>query len=209
MKSNYAYKSYWSYSYFAVAVELEWSRHPESFACSIVATGRASNAGQVKGDDPDQKGYPGLPRWGFGLGLTTSPRKNIIAMQPQRRGHIPPSDVVSVEVGAELQIPEPSNVSHIHLHIHFIKPFKIRISYTDACVLLYTALFITAVDKRQSYLSNPGRGFSERLRNTALVSIVPGLWAWKCRVFLLPGNRNCVLVREIKPPLKSKVPGTC
>ena len=30
------------------------------------ATGR-----QVKGDEPDKKGYPGPPGWGFGVGLTT------------------------------------------------------------------------------------------------------------------------------------------
>jgi len=35
------------------------------------ATGRASHARQVKGDDPDKKGYPGPPGWGFGVGLTT------------------------------------------------------------------------------------------------------------------------------------------
>jgi hypothetical protein len=33
------------------------------------ATGRASHARQVKGDDPDKKGYPGPPGWGFGVGL--------------------------------------------------------------------------------------------------------------------------------------------
>jgi hypothetical protein len=35
------------------------------------ATGRASHARQVKGDDPYKKGYPGPPGWGFGVGLTT------------------------------------------------------------------------------------------------------------------------------------------
>jgi hypothetical protein len=35
------------------------------------ATGRAFHARQVKGDDPDKKGYPALPGWGFGVGLTT------------------------------------------------------------------------------------------------------------------------------------------
>jgi hypothetical protein len=35
------------------------------------ATGRASHARQVKNDDPDKKGYPGPPGWGFGMGLTT------------------------------------------------------------------------------------------------------------------------------------------
>jgi len=38
-------------------------------------TGRASHARQVKGDDPDEKGYPGPPGWGFGVGLTTPPSK--------------------------------------------------------------------------------------------------------------------------------------
>jgi len=37
------------------------------------ATGRASYARQVKGDDPDEKGYPGPPGWGLGMRLTTSP----------------------------------------------------------------------------------------------------------------------------------------
>jgi hypothetical protein len=35
------------------------------------ATGRASHARQVKGDDPDKKKYPGPPGWGFGVGVTT------------------------------------------------------------------------------------------------------------------------------------------
>jgi len=40
------------------------------------ATSRASHARQVKGDDPDKKGYPGPPGWGLGAGLTTLPCKN-------------------------------------------------------------------------------------------------------------------------------------
>ena len=39
------------------------------------ATGRASHARQVKGDDPDKEGYPGPPGWWFGVGLTTPPSK--------------------------------------------------------------------------------------------------------------------------------------
>jgi len=53
-----------------------WSNDPESCAHSRVATGRVSLAGQVKGDDPDQKVYPGHPGWGLGLRVTTSHRKN-------------------------------------------------------------------------------------------------------------------------------------
>jgi hypothetical protein len=37
-------------------------------ACVI---GRALHARQVKGDDSDKKGYPGLQGWGLGAGLTT------------------------------------------------------------------------------------------------------------------------------------------
>jgi len=39
------------------------------------ATGRDSHARQVKGADPDKKGYPGPPGWGFGVGLTTPQSK--------------------------------------------------------------------------------------------------------------------------------------
>jgi hypothetical protein len=42
------------------------------------ATGRASHARHVKGDDPDKKGYPGPPGWGFGVGLTTPHSKNLL-----------------------------------------------------------------------------------------------------------------------------------
>jgi hypothetical protein len=49
------------------------------------AAGRATHARQVKGDDPDKKGYSGPPGWGFGVGLTT-PRsqKHIVTKVEQR-----------------------------------------------------------------------------------------------------------------------------
>jgi len=51
------------------------------------ATGRASHARQVKGDDPDEKGYPGPPGWGFGVGLTTpnSKKKKLIFTKVEQR----------------------------------------------------------------------------------------------------------------------------
>jgi hypothetical protein len=39
------------------------------------ATGMASCARQVKGDDPDKKGYPGPPGWGLCVRQTVSPHK--------------------------------------------------------------------------------------------------------------------------------------
>jgi len=42
----------------------------------VYATSRASHDRQVKGDDPDNKGYPGPPGWVLGAGLTTLSYKN-------------------------------------------------------------------------------------------------------------------------------------
>ena len=51
------------------------------------ATGRASHARKVKGDDTDKKGYPGPPSWGFGVGLTAphSKKKPIVTEVEQRK----------------------------------------------------------------------------------------------------------------------------
>jgi hypothetical protein len=49
------------------------------------ATGRASHARQVKGDDPDKKGCLGLPVWGFGVGLTTPHSKKLIVTKVEKR----------------------------------------------------------------------------------------------------------------------------
>ena len=59
------------YPYFDVVVGLVWSNDPESCAGGSDATGMASHARQVKGDDPDKKGYPGPPGWGIGCEADT------------------------------------------------------------------------------------------------------------------------------------------
>jgi hypothetical protein len=59
------------YPHFDVVVGLAWSDDLESYAGGRIVTGRVSQDGQVKGDDPDRKGYPGPPGWGLGVGLTT------------------------------------------------------------------------------------------------------------------------------------------
>jgi len=63
------------YPYFDVVVGLAWSNDPESCAGGSDATANASHARQVKGDDPDKKGYPRPPGWGLGVRLTVSPCK--------------------------------------------------------------------------------------------------------------------------------------
>jgi hypothetical protein len=58
---------------------------PRAMLAIAYATGRASHARQVKGDDPDKKGYPGPPDWGFGVGLTTPHSKKLIATKVEQR----------------------------------------------------------------------------------------------------------------------------
>jgi hypothetical protein len=58
---------------------------PRTMLAVAYATGRASHARQVKGDDPDKKGYPGPPGWGFGLGLTTPHSKKLVTKVEQRK----------------------------------------------------------------------------------------------------------------------------
>jgi len=50
-----------------------------------LATGRATLAGQVEGDGPDERGYPGPPGWGLGVRLTTSPRKKSLVTKPYNK----------------------------------------------------------------------------------------------------------------------------
>jgi hypothetical protein len=51
---------------------------PRAILAVAYTTGRASHARQVKGDDPDKKGYPDPPGWGFGVGLTTPHSKKVL-----------------------------------------------------------------------------------------------------------------------------------
>ena len=49
-------------------------------------TGRTSHARQVKGADPNKKGYPGPQGWGFGVGLRTPPsKKKLIVTKVEQR----------------------------------------------------------------------------------------------------------------------------
>jgi hypothetical protein len=58
---------------------------PRAMLVVANATGRASHARQVKGDEPDKKGYPDPPGWGFGMGLTTPYSKKLIVTKVKQR----------------------------------------------------------------------------------------------------------------------------
>jgi hypothetical protein len=58
---------------------------PRAMLAVAYATGRASNARQVKGDDPDKKGNPGPPGWGFGVKVTTPDSKKLIVTKVEKR----------------------------------------------------------------------------------------------------------------------------
>jgi hypothetical protein len=65
---------------------------PRAMLAVACATGRASHARQVKGDDPDKKGYHGPPGWGLGVRLTTPTRKKY-CYETSRGGQGPPRAV--------------------------------------------------------------------------------------------------------------------
>jgi len=54
------------------------SHDPESYAGGSLATGRVSHARQVKGDDPDKKGYPGPPGRASVTGMNSQVRQSYI-----------------------------------------------------------------------------------------------------------------------------------
>jgi hypothetical protein len=58
---------------------------PRAMLAVAYANGRASHARQVKGDDPDKKGYPYPPGWEFGMGLTTPHSKKLIVTKVKQR----------------------------------------------------------------------------------------------------------------------------
>jgi hypothetical protein len=58
---------------------------PRAMPAVAYATGRASHARQVKGDDPDKKGHSGPPGWGFAVGLTTLHSKKLIVTKVEQR----------------------------------------------------------------------------------------------------------------------------
>jgi hypothetical protein len=58
---------------------------PRAMLAVAYATGRASHARQVQGDDPYKNGYPGPPGWGFGVGLTIPHSKKLIVTEVEKK----------------------------------------------------------------------------------------------------------------------------
>jgi hypothetical protein len=58
---------------------------PRTMLAVAYGTGRAFHARQVKGDNPDKKGYSGPPVWGFDVGLTTPHSKKLIVKKVEKR----------------------------------------------------------------------------------------------------------------------------
>jgi hypothetical protein len=59
---------------------------PRAVLAVAYAIGRASHAREVKGDDPDKKGYPVPPGWGFGVRLTTPHSKRTYYYESRTKG---------------------------------------------------------------------------------------------------------------------------
>jgi hypothetical protein len=58
---------------------------PRAMLVVAYATGMASHARQVTGDDPDKQGYPCPPGRGLGVGLTTPYSKKLIVTKAEQR----------------------------------------------------------------------------------------------------------------------------
>jgi hypothetical protein len=58
---------------------------PIAMLAVAYATGRASHARQVKGDDPYKKGYPGPSGWGVDVRLTIPHSKKLIVTKVEQR----------------------------------------------------------------------------------------------------------------------------
>jgi len=60
-----------------------WSKDPKSYAGGSVPTGKVSHVGQVKDEDPDEKGHPRTP--GLGLGVrSSSTRTKVYVEKPPK-----------------------------------------------------------------------------------------------------------------------------
>jgi hypothetical protein len=110
-------------------VGIAWSKDPESYAGSIVATGRASHAGLVKGDDPDDKAYSGPPVWGLGVGLANSANKQHYCHVTSTGGQVPPRNVQPMEEEEEEE--EEEECKNTPLSLSYLKIYSKRTKRTD------------------------------------------------------------------------------
>jgi len=62
-------------------VGLAFSNDSESYAGGSLATGRACRARQIKGDNPNNKGYPGPPVWWVSVEVTTPSHRKYVLLR--------------------------------------------------------------------------------------------------------------------------------
>jgi len=91
------------------------------------ATARASHARQVKGDDPDKKGYPCPPRWGLGMRLTTSPCKKKYCYETSSGGQGPPTAVEPMMIMKYTTISETNITAYIKRFVHLSQVGLLRL----------------------------------------------------------------------------------
>ena len=78
------------------------------------ATGRATLAGQVGGDGPDKRGYPGPPGWGLGVRLTTSPCKKIVVTKPYNK----PRNVMNTRLRQRRQLRGQTRIMDLKMGVN-------------------------------------------------------------------------------------------
>jgi hypothetical protein len=67
-------------------VRLVWSNDLENYVSGSVATGRASHAIELTGDDPDKRDTLVLQAGGWGMRLTTSPLYKYVIVEEANNG---------------------------------------------------------------------------------------------------------------------------
>jgi hypothetical protein len=108
---------------------------PRAILAVAYATGRSSHARQVKGDDPDKKGYPGPPGWGLDVRLTTPHSKKVLLRDLKRKPRAVEPMMMMVMIQRSVLYPHILTVSS-KISVVFFICWYIGPSCTHCCVNL-------------------------------------------------------------------------